>query len=125
MSLFTINDNTLTLSIQSAEPMGLDTSNTKALLDQLREYKGILPILAGVHWVWNVAQDAYKYSWDTNDGRTWREWIKLLPGGGTSHRIDLQFWFTMPEFIPHRRLRDALLACVRDHGITSIDVTFK
>lgn len=121
---FTLDDKAFTVVIQSAHPIPVDGTSTRTFLDQLREFKGILPILTALHWVWNVAQDAYKYSWDTSDARTWREWIRLLPSV-TSHRIDMQYWFTMPEFTPHRRLRDAVLTMVREHEISSIEVTFK
>ena len=122
---FDLDDKTFTVVIESAQPIAVDGILARTFLDQLREFKGILPILSALAWAWNVAQNAYKYTWDTSDARQWREWIKLLPSGQTSHRIDMQHWFTMPEFTPHRRLRDAALRFIQEHGITSIEVTFK
>ena len=65
----------------------------------------------------------YLYSFEAADGRTWEQTITVPATGEASMDFECDA-FTELEFAPHREVRARVIALIRSHGLTLMEVTW-
>ena len=63
----------------------------------------------------------YRYTWDTSDGRMWKQDIRCTPNQEAEQKINCPDWFKLTEFETHREPRRIAIGLIQDHGVTEID----
>lgn len=93
----------------------LDVLYTAIPLDFLRVDKAGLPA------------NEFRYRIRTKDGRVWRQNLKvpsLGPIGTYSVTFTVPEYWALPEFVPHREIRDTVVRMIRNYDMYDFDTTW-
>ena len=66
------------------------------------------------------ATDDYDYEFTLKDGRRWRQKIRVDLPAEPSMSFGPTGFFTLSEFVPHRPVRDVLVALIQTFGVRKL-----
>ena len=123
MATTVINDGVLkiTLKLPSGDKIGLPEIGP--LLTAVSLFKLANPGAEKISLVQDSGDpQIYVYQIELADGRIWHQDLRIIDENDVSQKFDVQDWWGLAEFTPHRECRSQIIELVTLYGLTELEV---
>jgi len=118
-----------TATIVSDSPIPADNSDVWSLLQLILKLQASLSLIDFDYVRQSVSNEIipyseYKYTFETQDGRKWKQTIRVYPTLNTSTMsFNVADLWRVDEFADGRPIRDLLITLSKQYGIVSVKLT--
>ena len=117
-----LKDNTRKIEIETDIAVVLYHERVQAFIKAIEALHVATPLTRFIGKRHPMNALVYMYTFDTEDGRTWNQDISFEDG--VRMTFDVEEYWKLEEFVPHREVRNEFVLMVRDFGLERAEVTY-
>jgi hypothetical protein len=114
------DSDTRNLKIEVEFDFPLENGPFHALMEALAALRAAIPLASLL--IKQTAPEEYRYEFTSMTGKAWKQMLRVpADGSEASMTFDVEQYWKVSEFTPHREMRDAVINAIRLYKLTKIE----